>query len=45
MKLTCSREELMEIIGKTVQKSVPAKAVMPILECIKIDASVTETLL
>ena len=38
MKLTCSREELMEIIG-TVQKSVPAKAVMPILECIKIDAS------
>ena len=38
MKLTCNKEQLIDIIN-TVQKAVAAKAVMPILECIKIDSS------
>ncbi len=38
MKLICNKEKLTEIIN-TVQKAVAPKAVMPILECIKIDAS------
>ena len=38
MKLNCSKEELVEIIN-TVQKSISPKSALPILECIKIDAS------
>lgn len=38
MKLTCNKEQLLDIIN-TVQKAIASKAVMPILECIKIDAS------
>lgn len=38
MKFVCNKEKLMEIIS-TVQKAVATKAAMPILECIKIDAS------
>lgn len=38
MKFICNKENLMEIIS-TVQKAVTPKAAMPILECIKIDAS------
>lgn len=38
MKFICNKEKLMEIIS-TVQKAVASKAAMPILECIKIDAS------
>ena len=38
MRLTCNKEQLMDIIN-TVQKSIASKAVMPILECIKLDAS------
>lgn len=38
MKFICNKEKLMEIIS-TVQKAVAPKAAMPILECIKIDAS------
>ena len=38
MKLTCNKEQLIDIIN-TVQKAIAAKAVMPILECIKIDSS------
>lgn len=38
MRIICSKLLLMEIIN-TVQKAVSAKAVMPILECIKIDAN------
>ncbi len=37
MKLVCQKTVLAEIIN-TVQKAVSAKAVMPILECIKLDA-------
>lgn len=37
MRIICNKPELMEIIN-TVQKAVSAKAVMPILECIKLDA-------
>ena len=39
MKLTCHKQELLKIIN-TVQKAVSAKSIMPILECIKIDADV-----
>ncbi len=38
MRLVCHKTVLAEIIN-TVQKAVSSKAVMPILECIKIDAS------
>lgn len=38
MKLTCDKEQLLDVIN-TVQKAIASKAVMPILECIKIDAS------
>lgn len=37
MRIICNKPELMEIIN-TVQKAVSAKAVMPILECIKLNA-------
>ncbi len=37
MKLVCNKQLLSEIIN-TVQKAVTAKTVMPILECIKIEA-------
>ncbi len=39
MKLVCHKLLLTDIIN-TVQKTVSAKTVMPILECIKVDASV-----
>ncbi|MBQ7794367.1 MAG: DNA polymerase III subunit beta [Clostridia bacterium] len=39
MKLLCHKLLLTEIIN-TVQKAVSSKAVMPILECIKIDAAI-----
>lgn len=38
MKLSCSKGELLDIVN-TVQKAVMPKSTMPILECIKIDAS------
>ena len=38
MRIVCHKNILAEIIN-TVQKAVSAKAVMPILECIKIDAT------
>ena len=38
MKLTCQKSQLNEVIN-TVQKAVAAKTIMPILECIKIDAN------
>lgn len=38
MKLVCSKIQLSEIIN-TVQKAISTKSSMPILECIKIDAS------
>ena len=38
MKLVCSKIQLFEIIN-TVQKAISSKSSMPILECIKIDAS------
>lgn len=37
MKIKCSREQLNEIVN-IVQKAIPSKAVMPILECIKLEA-------
>ncbi len=37
MKILCEKSVLLDIIN-TVQKAVSSKAVMPILECIKIDA-------
>lgn len=37
MKLTCQKQSLLKIIN-TVQKAVSAKSIMPILECIKINA-------
>ena len=37
MKFTCHKQQLVKIIN-TVQKAVSAKSIMPILECIKIDA-------
>lgn len=42
MKINCSKEELVEIIN-TVQKSISTKSSLPILECIKIDASADGT--
>ncbi len=39
MKIICSKSLLSEIIN-TVQKAVSAKSVMPILECIKLDADI-----
>ncbi len=38
MKLSCQKSQLAEMIN-TVQKAVAAKTVMPILECIKLDAT------
>ena len=38
MKLICNKEQLLDIIN-TVQKAIASKAVIPILECIKIDAA------
>ncbi len=38
MKIICSKEQLLEMIN-TVQKAITPKSTMPILECIKIDAS------
>ena len=38
MKFTCHKQQLLKIIN-TVQKAVSAKSIMPILECIKIDAN------
>lgn len=38
MKIICQKSELVEIIN-TVQKSISPKSALPILECIKIDAS------
>ena len=38
MKFTCHKSQLLKIIN-TVQKAVSAKSIMPILECIKIEAS------
>lgn len=37
MKLNCDKELLMDIVN-TVQKAISPKSVLPILECIKIDA-------
>lgn len=37
MKLVCHKQQLLKIIN-TVQKAVSSKAIMPILECIKIEA-------
>ena len=37
MKIVFERNELVNIIN-TIQKAVSAKSVMPILECIKIEA-------
>lgn len=39
MKIICSKLSLLEVIN-TVQKAVSSKSVMPILECIKLDADV-----
>lgn len=38
MKLNCDKQQLLEIVN-TVQKAISPKSAMPILECIKIDAS------
>lgn len=38
MKLNCDKQQLLEIVN-TVQKAISPKSTMPILECIKIDAS------
>ncbi|MDD6735665.1 MAG: DNA polymerase III subunit beta [Clostridiales bacterium] len=43
MKLTISKQQLLKIIN-TVQKAVSSKTIMPILECIKIDAEANGTL-
>ena len=43
MKFTCHKQKLLKIIN-TVQKAVSAKSIMPILECIKIDAHANGTL-
>ena len=44
MRIICDRLQLLELIN-TVQKAVAAKAVMPILECIKLDANVDGNLI
>ncbi len=38
MKIICSKAQLSEVIN-TVQKAIAPKSAMPILECVKIDAS------
>ena len=38
MKLVCSKPQLVDIIN-TVQRAIAPKTSLPILECIKIDAS------
>lgn len=38
MKFTCEKNKLLNIIN-TVQKAIPAKSSIPVMECIKIDAS------
>ena len=38
MKLSCPKSNLTEVVN-IVQKAVPAKSTMPILECIKLDAN------
>ena len=43
MKFTCHKIQLLDIIN-TVQKAVSAKSIMPILECVKIDADASGTL-
>ena len=43
MKFTCHKIQLLDIIN-TVQKAVSAKSIMPILECVKIDADALGTL-
>lgn len=43
MKLVCEKQNLLKIIN-TVQKAVSSKSIMPILECIKIDADASGTL-
>lgn len=43
MKFTCHKIQLLDIIN-TVQKTVSAKSIMPILECVKIDADASGTL-
>ena len=43
MKFTCHKIQLLDIIN-TVQKAVSAKSIMPILECGKIDADASGTL-
>ena len=40
MKIICSKSSLLEMIN-TVQKAVSAKSVMPILECIKLEADIS----
>ncbi len=40
MKLVCHKQQLLKIVN-TVQKAVSAKSIMPILECIKLDADAT----
>ena len=40
MKFICAKQQLLKIIN-TVQKAVSAKTILPILECIKIDADAT----
>lgn len=43
MRFTCEKQQLLKIIN-TVQKAVSAKSIMPILECIKIDAYANDRL-
>ncbi len=38
MKFKCSREKLVEVVN-TVQRAISAKAVIPVLECIKIEST------
>ncbi len=40
MKFSCHKQQLLRIIN-TVQKAVSSKSIMPILECIKIDADMS----
>ncbi len=40
MKFVCHKTQLLKIVN-TVQKAVSSKSIMPILECIKIDADAT----
>lgn len=43
MKLICQKQNLLKIIN-TVQKAISSKSIMPILECIKIDAEASGNL-